>query len=87
MFTDFSIWRLKVSTVRYSVVRDCEVYQKTKPVPPRSRFSGVRAKDFGDVVFMDHCEIKHKSKKHQLFLALDSSESGCIHILASRSGW
>ena len=33
------------------VVEDCEVCQKTKPPPPRSRFSSVRAKDFGDVVF------------------------------------
>ena len=48
---------------------------KTKPSPPRSRFSGVRAKDFGDVVFMDHCEIKHMGKKHQLFLVLDGATS------------
>ena len=32
-----------------SVVKDCEVCQKTKPAPPESRFSGVRAKDFGGV--------------------------------------
>ena len=51
-----------------SVVKECETCQKTKPAPPRSRFTGVRAKEFGDVVFMDHCEIKHMAKKHQLFL-------------------
>ena len=89
------------------VVKDREICQKTKPAPPRSRFSGVRAKDFGDVVFVDHYEIKHMNKKHQLFLVLDgatsllwgatqeegtepvtriSSESGCMFILASRSG-
>ena len=34
-----------------------------------------RAKDFGDVVFMDHCEIKHMGKKHQLFLVLDGATS------------
>ena len=33
------------------------------------------AKEFGDVVFMDHCEIKHMSKKHQLFLVLDGATS------------
>ena len=55
--------------------KDCEICQKTKPAPPRSRFSGVRAKDFGDVVFTDHCEIKHMSKKHQLFLVLDGATS------------
>ena len=43
------------------VVKGCEVCQKAKPALPRSRFSGVRAKDFSDVVFMDHCEIKHVS--------------------------
>ena len=57
------------------VVKDCEICQKTKPAPPRSRFSGVRAKDFGDVVFMDHCEIKHMTKKHQLFLVLHGATS------------
>ena len=55
-----------------SVVKDCEI-PTTKPAPPRSRFSGVRAKDFGDVRFMDYCEIKHMSKKHQLFLVLDGA--------------
>ena len=57
------------------VVKDCEICQKTKPAPLRSRFSGVRPKDFGDVVFMDHCEIKHMNKKHQLFLVLDDATS------------
>ena len=33
------------------------------------------AKDFGDVVFMDHCAIKHVSKNHQLFLVLDGATS------------
>ena len=58
-----------------SVVKECETCQKTKPAPPRSRFSGVRAREFGDVVFMDHCEIKHMAKKHQLFLVLDGATS------------
>ena len=49
--------------------------RKPNPAPPRSRFSGVRAKEFGDVVFMDHCEIKHMAKKHQLFLVLDGATS------------
>ena len=57
------------------VVKDCEICQKTKPAPPRSRFSGVRAKDFGDVVFMDHSEIRHMTRKHQLFLILDGATS------------
>ena len=55
--------------------KDWEICQKTKPAPPRSRFSGVRARDFGDVVFMDYCEIKHMSKKHQLSLVLDGATS------------
>ena len=57
------------------VVKECETCQKTKPAPPRSRFSGVRAREFGDVVFMDHYEIKHMAKKHQLFLVLDGATS------------
>ena len=39
------------------------------------RISGVRAEDFGDVVFMDHCKIKHTARKHQLFLVLDGATS------------
>ena len=58
-----------------NVVKECETCQKTKPAPPRSRLSGVRAKEFGDVVFMDRCEIKHVAKKHQLFLVLDGATS------------
>ena len=57
------------------VVKEREICQKTKPAPSRSRFSGVRAKEFGDVMFMDHCEIKHMSRKHQLFLVLDGATS------------
>ena len=47
-----------------SAVADCGICQKTKSAPPRSRFSGVRAKGFADIVFMDHCEIEHVTKKH-----------------------
>ena len=54
----------------HTMVEDCKVCQKTKPSPPRARFSGVRAKNFGDVVFMDHRETKRTSKKHQLYLVL-----------------
>ena len=57
------------------IVKDCEICQTTTPAPPRSSFSGVRARDFGDVVFMDHCESKHMNKKHQLFLVLDGATS------------
>ena len=57
-----------------NVVKGFEICQKTKPAPPRSRFSGVRAKDFGDV--MDHLRaIKHMTKKRQLFLVLDGATS------------
>ena len=53
------------------VVKDCEVCQKTKPAPPRARFSGVRTVTFGATGLMDHCEIKHLGTKHQLYLVLD----------------
>ena len=97
-------WDLQEGVYRLcdGVVKDCEICQKTKPAPLRSRFSGVRAKDFGDVVFMDHCEIKHMNKKHQLFatsllwgatqeegtepVTQDLFVSGCIYIPASQSG-
>ena len=56
-----------------NVVKDCEVCQKTKPAPLRAQYAGVRAKNFGDVVFVDHCEVKHITKKHELFLVLDGA--------------
>ena len=58
-----------------TVVKDCNMCQKTKPAPPRAGFldTGVRTTIFGDVAFMDDCEIKHMTKKHQLHLVLDGA--------------
>ena len=40
------------------VVKKCEACMETKPAPSRSRTSGLRAENFGDMIFMDHGSIK-----------------------------
>ena len=41
--------------------------------PPRAKISGIRASVFGDVVFVDHCEIELKKKKYVVLLVLDGA--------------
>jgi hypothetical protein len=43
------------------IVNKCETCQKHKPAPPRSRISGLRATNFGDLMFVDHGTIKVKT--------------------------
>jgi hypothetical protein len=40
------------------ICRACEACANSARPPARSRISGLRASNFGDLVFMDHCEIK-----------------------------
>ena len=42
--------------------------------PPRAKISGIRASVFGDVIFVDHCEIElKKKKKYVVLLVLDGA--------------
>ena len=41
--------------------------------PPRAKISGIRASVFGDVIFVDHCEIELKKKKYVVLLVLDGA--------------
>ena len=41
--------------------------------PPRAKISGIRALVFGDVIFVDHCEIELKKKKYVVLLVLDGA--------------
>ena len=34
--------------------------------PPRAKISGIRASVFGDVIFVDHCEIELKKKEEEV---------------------
>ena len=41
-----------------NVTRQCDVCQKIHQAPSRSRISGLRAENFGDLLFLDHGECK-----------------------------
>ena len=42
--------------------------------PPRARVSGIRASNFGDVIFVDHAEVQLRSK-YMVLLVLDGANS------------
>eukprot|EP00975_Prorocentrum_lima_P026471 5564147-Prorocentrum_lima.AAC.1 len=39
------------------VVKGGEQCQKRHPAPPRSRITGMRATEFGELMFIDHVEL------------------------------
>ena len=43
--------------------------------PPRARVSGIRATNFGDVIFVDHAETKLRKSKYVVFLVLDGASN------------
>ena len=60
------------------VYNKCRVCSMSVAPPPRAKISGIRASVFGDVIFVDHCEIelkkkkkKKKKKKYVVLLVLD----------------
>ena len=67
-----------------------------KPLP-RSRQSGLRATAFGDLVFMDHCEVTMGKSKGLVLLILDGAssllwasaqpDSSAAHTLATAREW
>ena len=46
-----------------------------KPAPPRSRVSGLRAHNFGAVLFLDQAEVKYRESKFLLRLVLGAAAS------------
>ena len=55
------------------VFNKCRVCSTSVAPPPRAKISGIRASVFGDVVFVDHCEIELKKKKYVVLLVLDGA--------------
>ena len=58
------------------VYNKCRVCSMSVAPPPRAKISGIRASVFGDVIFVDHCEIelkKKKKKKYVVLLVLDGA--------------
>ena len=55
------------------VFNKCRVCSMSVAPPPRAKISGIRASVFGDVVFVDHCEIELNKKKYVVLLVLDGA--------------
>ena len=53
---------------------ECEVCQAAKPSPSRSKTSGLRADTFGDMTFIDHCQVPLGTGEHIIvFVILDGA--------------
>ena len=53
---------------------ECEVCQVAKHAPSRSKTSGLRADTFGDMTFIDHCQVPLGTGEHTIvFVILDGA--------------
>ena len=60
------------------VVKACRVCSTSVPTPPRARIAGLRASTFGDLIFVDHEEIKFGTKAYIALVIIDES----VHFYA-----
>ena len=60
---------------QYDKIRsECEVCQAAKQGPSRSKTSGLRADTFGDMTFIDHCQVPLGTGEHiTVFVILDGA--------------
>ena len=52
------------------IVKECDVCQKIKKGPSRSKISGMRSEVFGDLTFIDHAEIPLDGTYKLMFLII-----------------
>ena len=57
------------------VVKTCPFCISTEPRPDRSRVSGRRAEEFGDLIFMDHGSTKIEDQAFGFLIVLDAATS------------
>ena len=59
------------------IINNCTICSASKPAPMRARVSGLRAENFGDLLFVDHAEFTLKSEgnrtKYVALLVLDAA--------------
>ena len=55
------------------MVKSCKFCSDATPPPSRSRFTGLRAINVGDLVFADHAEIHHEDQTYLVLLILDGA--------------
>ena len=53
----------------------CRVCSTSIAPPPRARVSGIRATNFGDVIFVDHAEIQLRKSKYVVLLVLHGASN------------
>ena len=53
----------------------CRVCSTSIAPPPRARVAGIRATNFGDVIFVDHAEIQLRKGKYVVLLVLDGASN------------
>ena len=60
---------------------ECEVCQAAKHAPSRSKTSGLRADTFGDMTFIDHCQVPLGTGEHIIvFVILDGAPTLLCHL-------
>ena len=65
----------KVCDLYQHVVKTCPFCNATKPRPDRSRVSGLRAEEFGDLIFLDHGSIKIRDQTFGFLIVSDEATS------------
>ena len=55
------------------IVKSCRICSTSVPSPPRARIAGLRASSFGDLVFVDHEEIKYGMHSYLALVILDGA--------------
>ena len=57
------------------IVKGCRVCSASVPKPPRARMPGLRASSFGDLIFVDHEEIKFGNKAYLALVIIDGASN------------
>ena len=63
------------------IVVSCESCQHRGPAPQRSKITGMRANNFGDLWFVDHAELIIDGHLYVVLVILDAASNFCGHIL------
>ena len=63
----------KIYELYEQVVKECEHCQKSAVRPVKSRVSGLRANVFGDLIFVDHTDVKIDGKTYVVFVIIDGA--------------
>ena len=57
------------------IVKGCRICNTSAPTPPRARIAGLRASSFGDLIFVDHEEIKFGNSAYLALVVIDGASN------------